>query len=104
MAHTPLASLFDIALARIAESNFRQDFVPLDSYNGFSLTEEALASQAAEKALQAVIPSPFAVTLSPWPVILSEAENLRSWLRVDSAKDLRISLRVNSAKHPCSWS
>jgi len=28
-----------------------------------------------------------AVILSPSPVILSEAKNLRSWLRVDSAKD-----------------
>jgi hypothetical protein len=58
-----------------------------------------MASQAAEKTLQAVIPSPFAVILSPWPVILSEAKNLCSWRRVDSAKDLRISLRVNSARN-----
>ena len=29
------------------------------------------------------------VILSPSPVILSEAKNLRSWLRVNSAKDPR---------------
>jgi hypothetical protein len=58
-----------------------------------------MASQAPGKALQAVIPSPFAVILSPSPVILSEAKNPGSWLRVDSAKDLRISLRVNSARN-----
>jgi len=55
--------------------------------------------QAARKPLQAVIPSPFAVILSPSPVFLSEAKNLRSWLRVNTAKDLRISLRVNSARN-----
>src|SRR5208337_3509901 len=36
-----------------------------------------------------VILSPFAVILGPSPVILSEAKNLRSSLRVNSAKHLR---------------
>ena len=38
------ASLLDIALIRMGESNFRQDFACLDSYNRFSLAEEAMAS------------------------------------------------------------
>ena len=54
-----------------------------------------MATQAAEKPLQAVIPSPFAVILIPQ----SREKNLRSWLRVNTAKDLRISLRVNSARN-----
>jgi hypothetical protein len=29
----PLAPLLDIARTRIGESNFRQDFISLDSYN-----------------------------------------------------------------------
>ncbi len=53
------------------------------------------AKQAAGKRLQAVIPSPFAVILIPQ----SREKNLRSWLRVNTAQDLRISLRVNSARN-----
>jgi hypothetical protein len=42
---------------------------------------------------------PFAVTLSPSLVILSEAKNLQFPPRVNSAKGLQYSLRLNSAKH-----
>jgi hypothetical protein len=38
------AALLDIALTRMGESNFRQDFACLDSYYRFSLAEEAMAS------------------------------------------------------------
>src|SRR5208337_4665517 len=44
--------------------------------------------QAAEKPLQAVIPSPFAVILSPQ----SREKDLRSWLRVNSARNLAPSI------------
>ena len=58
----------------------------------FATARGGWAEQAAEKPLQAVIPSPFAVILSPSPVILSEAKNLRSWLRVNSATNLALSI------------
>jgi methionine synthase II (cobalamin-independent) len=53
-----------------------------------------VATQAAEKPLQAVIPSPFAV-------ILSGAKDLRISLRVNSARNLALSI-VNAVRDSSS--
>jgi hypothetical protein len=63
-----------------------------------NLKEEPQSLKGRDSALPRCHPEPFAVILSPSPVILSEAKDLALLLRINFAKNLALRLRVNCAK------